>query len=428
MLAGYFLGLGPSLLCAGLSVLTAYFFFMPRGSDSLLGLATGDLIALIFFTAILLFDCLLLNWLAEAKTLAAKRTNDLWQLTKNCPDVLTRFDTEFRHAFVSAAIEEWTGRPSIDFIGKTNRELGMPTHLCDQWDAALKSVFTTKRQVSLRFEYDGSILACTLVPEFEDGSNRVKSVLGVTRDVSEIVRHQRALEASDRLKDQMMATVAHELRNPVATIMAGLTVLERQFIDSERATKTLGAMRRQTVQMNHLVRDLLDLGRARAGLIELEKTRFDLRDVLSQSMEACHDLSLRKGVVCTAETPSEPMILEGNFPRLLQVFSNILTNAIKFSKRGDTVVVNVVNNVNSYSVSVIDHGAGMEPDAFDNVFEPFFQTADGKRERSGLGIGLALVKRFVAMHGGNVWATSEGLGKGSTFTVEIPAGIDAGVG
>lgn len=141
MLAAYFFGLGPGLLCAALSVAGAYVSFIPHSANTLSGLEKSDLIALVFFSSVLLVDCIVLYLLRRSRSLAAARERDLRQLTANCPDVLTRFDQKFRLLFVSAAIERLTGRPTSDFIGKTNRELGMPPKLCDVWDDALACVF-----------------------------------------------------------------------------------------------------------------------------------------------------------------------------------------------------------------------------------------------------------------------------------------------
>ncbi len=421
MLAAYFFGLGPGLVCAALSVAGAYVSFIPHSADSFSGLEKGDLIALIFFSSVLLVDCVVLHLLRRSRSLAAERERDLRELTANSPDVLTRFDHEYRHLFVSGAIERLTGRPTSDFIGKTNRELGMPPKLCDVWENALASVFREARPVSLRFEYDGATFAATLVPEFDNDRAAVRSVVGVTRDISEIDRHERTLIAHDELKDQMLATVAHELRSPLTTLSTGVSLLERLPDPPQAVGRTIAAMRRQTTQMSRLVEDLMDLNRIRANALDLNRTAVDLRDILEATQEASFELARRKSIHIELRLLAESMPLEDDAGRLIQVFSNVVTNAIKFSETGGEVVVEARRENDEYEVSVTDGGAGIEPDMLEAVFEPFVQAPAGRNQQSGLGIGLALVKQILRMHDGDVRVASQGLGKGSTFIVRLPA-------
>lgn len=420
MLAAYFFGLGPGLVCGALSVTAAYVSFIPHDQPNLTGLATGDLIALSFFTSILLVDCVVLHLLRRSRKLAAERESDLRELTRNSPDVLTRFDREYRHLFVSGAIERLTGRPTSDFIGKTNRELGMPDDLCEQWEGALESVFREARAAALRFSYGDATFATTLVPEFDADTLAVKSVLGVTRDISEIERHERALEAHDRLKDQMLATVAHELRNPLMTFSAGVTLLERLPDPPPAVTRTIAAMRRQTTQMSRLVDDLMDLNRIRAELVELNRADVDLKAILQAAREMSTELAKRKDVRVDLRLPDGALIVNADTGRLVQVFCNLITNAIKFSNDGGVVVILAQQHDHSYEVAVKDQGAGIEPDLLEAVFEPFVQAPAGHQQQSGLGLGLALVKQVLRLHAGTVTASSDGVGKGATFTVSLP--------
>lgn len=420
MLAAYFFGLGPGLLCAALSVVAAYVSFIPHSQPTLTGLATGDMIALSFFSSILLVDCIVLHLLRRSRQLAAERERDLRELTSNSPDVLTRFDRSYRHLFVSAAIERLTGRPTSDFIGKTNRELGMPAELCAPWEQALETVFLEARTVSLRFTYEGAVFAATLVPEFDVSREVVKSVLGVTRDISEIERHQRTLETHDRQKDHMLATVAHELRNPLMTFSAGVTLLEKLQDPPAAVQRTIAAMRRQTTLMSRLVSDLMDLNRIRADLVELNRTDADLKTILQASREVSAELAQQKHIHLELRLPSEDMKIDADTSRLVQVFCNLITNAIKFSDEGSQVVIQAEPRESVYEVQVRDHGAGIEADQLEAVFEPFVQAPAGRQQQSGLGLGLALVKQVVRLHAGTVSAASEGLGRGATFTVSLP--------
>lgn len=421
MLAAYLFGIGPGLLCAALSVVAAYLSFFPHQPDGFLQLAQGDLIALLFFSSILVVDCLILHLLARSRQIAAQRERDLFEITNNSPDILTRFDRQFRPLFVSGAIERLTGKSASEFIGKTNAELGMPPALCEQWHASLQQVFDGARPVSLKFEYDGQIFATRLVPEFDAETGAVKSVLGVTRDVTEVDRHERALEANDRLKDQLLATVAHELRNPIATMSSGIHVLEREPVLSDGGHRALGAMRRQTQQMTRLVGDLMDLTRIRSHLLAITHEEVDLCQLIESAVESCGELSRQKRVQVTVHWPERPMPVLGDAGRLIQVFGNLLTNAIKFSPEGAAVTIAAMRSGPFHTVAVTDQGAGIEHDMLNTVFEPFVQAPAGRSQQTGLGIGLALVKHLVEAHGGEVWATSAGPGHGAEFFVQLPA-------
>ena len=421
MLAAYLFGLGPGLLCAALSVAAAYTSFIPHRADSFPGLERADLIALLFFISILVVDCVILHLLRHSRRLAAQREQDLRELTNNSPDVLTRFDSQCRHLFVSGAIERLTGKPIADFIGRTNRELGMPSDLCDVWENALGSVFSQARTVSLKFEFDGAVFASTLVPEFDPVTGTVRSVLGVTRDVTETDRNERALKAHDALKDQMLATVAHELRNPLATFSVGVSFLERLPDPSPALSRSIAAMRRQTKQMSRLVEDLMDLNRIRANLVDLNRSAVDLGAVLRSAHEASLQLGQSRSVAVELHLPAEEGLVQGDAGRLIQVFTNLMTNAIKFSEDGGVVAVQAIWGQELHKVSVADQGAGIEADMLESVFEPFVQSPAGRSQQTGLGIGLALVKQILKLHGGDVRATSPGRGQGATFVVQLPA-------
>jgi signal transduction histidine kinase len=246
-------------------------------------------------------------------------------------------------------------------------------------------------------------------------------VVGVTRDISEIDRHERALMAHDELKDQMLATVAHELRNPLTTLSTGVSLLERLPDPPQAVGRTIAAMRRQTTQMSRLVADLMDLNRIRANALDLNRTAVDLKDILQATQEASLELARRKSINIELRLLADGMPLEGDAGRLIQVFSNVVTNAIKFSEAGAEVVVEAKRENDAYEVSVTDQGAGIEPDMLEAVFEPFVQAPAGRNQQSGLGIGLALVKQILRLHDGDVTVASQGLGKGSKFIVRLPA-------
>jgi len=256
-----------------------------------------------------------------------------------------------------------------------------------------------------------------------------KPVFGtISQDVTERRRledslRQLAANLSEegRRKNEFLATLAHELRNPLAPLSNALEILKRTGPDRETLPQALDTMGRQLAQLVRLVDDLLDLSRITHNRLDLRKTQIDLGSVIAQAVEASRPLteSMRHEVRVVA--PKEPIYLDGDPVRLIQVFGNLLNNSAKYTKPGGTIEIRAERNGEEAVVTVADNGAGLPPDKLDSIFEMFTQV-EGSLERSqgGLGIGLTLVRRLVQMHGGSVQARSEGEGKGSEFVVRLP--------
>jgi PAS domain S-box-containing protein len=231
----------------------------------------------------------------------------------------------------------------------------------------------------------------------------------------------RELRDSDRAKDVFLATLAHELRNPLAPVWNGLTIIKRSPGDAKRVQHVADMIERQVGQMARLVDDLLDLSRIGTGKIELKKERTDLASILRSAIEtsrphiqaAHHKLSLR--------LPPEPVELEADAVRLAQVFSNLLNNAAKYTRPGGNIDVDAVVEARQVVVRVRDNGCGIAPEMLGKVFALFTQGSHpSESSQGGLGIGLSLVDGLVRLHGGSVDAHSEGLDKGSEFVVRLP--------
>ena len=483
------------------------------------------------------------------------RERELQSLADNSPDVLTRFDRELRHVFVNAAVETATGRPRSEFIGKTNRDLGMPTALCDQWEAATRYVFDRGEHKSLEFSYESADglrhYAVRLVPEFAaDGT--VEFVLGVTHDVTDrrraeaevrageerlrmalaaaqagvwawevatgavawspenyalhgydpasgppayadwgegvhpddrkrvdaavadavagrtpefrsefrVVhptrgdrwllglgrvefaatgapvrmvginlditdrkRTEQALAEQDVRKDEFLATLAHELRNPLAPIRSGVAVLRMTCASdqSDQTEKMLGVIDRQLGHMVNLVDDLLDVSRVRTGKITLRTERVTIREAVDAAVEACRPTIDAKRHALEMSFPAEPLAVAGDKTRLVQVVANLLTNAAKYSEPGGRIQVTVGRDGGEVLVRVSDTGMGIARETLPTLWDMFTQVRDTlDKAQGGLGIGLSLVKKLVEMHGGTVAAESAGVGHGSTFTVRLP--------
>ena len=224
----------------------------------------------------------------------------------------------------------------------------------------------------------------------------------------------------DRRKDEFLATLAHELRNPLAPIRTGLAVLKlAPSIDT--TVKTREIMERQVEHMVRLIDDLLDVSRITRGKVQLKKERIDVRTVLNTALEVSRPFIEESRHRLFISTPEEALLLDADSTRMGQVVSNLLNNAAKYTPEGGRIELSAERDNSDVIIRVRDNGVGLTSEALPKVFELFSQV--GKtldRSKGGLGIGLALVKQLVEMHGGQVAAESPGLGKGSTFVVRLP--------
>ena len=361
---------------------------------------------------------------AERTETLLQREREMRSLADNTPDILTRFDRELRYVFVNSAIEKATGRPRDEFLGRSMREVGMPDELCDLWEPALRSVFETKKPASIEFGYAGPGRTCGSTPPgwcpSSARSGEAEFVLGVTQDVTDRKRAEEALKNADRRKDEFLATLAHELRNPLAPLRTGLQVLNISR-DAAVAADTRKMMDRQLSHMVRLIDDLLDVSRITSDKLTLRKERVLLRAVAETAVEASRPVIEASGHALKLALPDEPVWLDADPTRLAQVVSNLLTNAAKYTPEGGCIELAAVREGGEVIVRVTDTGLGIPPGMLAEVFEMFTQvnrTLD--RSQGGLGIGLALVKRLVELHGGTITAASPGLGEGSTFTVRLP--------
>jgi PAS domain S-box-containing protein len=230
-----------------------------------------------------------------------------------------------------------------------------------------------------------------------------------------------ALRHADAAKDVFLATLAHELRNPLAPIANTLALLGRADEPAALLPQALEVLRRQTSHLTRLVDDLLDLARINSGKIELRREVLELREVLRTAVEASQPLIDRRGHSLAVEVPGEPVHVDGDAVRLAQVFSNLLNNAAKYTPPGARIELRMLVRDDGVDVAVCDPGIGIAPELLPRMFELFTQAAHPPgTEPHGLGIGLFLVERLVQMHGGSIDAESEGPGRGSRFTVHLP--------
>jgi PAS domain S-box-containing protein len=254
-----------------------------------------------------------------------------------------------------------------------------------------------------------------------DSSGRVIGASKIARDNTERKRVEEALREADRRKDEFLALLAHELRNPLAPLRNGLEVMRLATGDPSAVAQAREMMVRQVGHMVRLIDDLLDISRINRGKMELRCSRVLLVDVINSAVETVRPLIDAAGHRLEISLPPEHVILDADLTRLAQVFGNLLTNSSRYTERGGHIWLDAQRRGDVVSVTVRDNGIGIPAESLPRIFDMFSQV-DRSIERStgGLGIGLALVKGLVEMHGGTVTAESAGPKKGTTFTVELP--------
>lgn len=242
------------------------------------------------------------------------------------------------------------------------------------------------------------------------------------RDQLEALRRaELALRAADRRKDEFLATLAHELRNPLAPIRTGLRLMRGGTLADAELGPLRDVMERQVLQLVRLIDDLLDVSRIATGKILLKRERIDLREVVARAIEGFAPVFGADDRRLSVELPDAPVTVVGDATRLAQAVANLLSNAAKYTDDGGAIRVALRDDGRDGVIVVEDDGAGIPPEMLDRIFELFAQV-DGTldRARGGLGIGLSLVRSLVALHGGSVVAHSPGIGRGSRFTLRVP--------
>jgi signal transduction histidine kinase/ActR/RegA family two-component response regulator len=251
------------------------------------------------------------------------------------------------------------------------------------------------------------------------------ALLALQRSEKELAAQAEQLRATDRRKDEFLATLAHELRNPLAPLQTGLDILQGSARDraSDQALRVMG---RQLKHMVRLIDDLLDVSRITQGKLELKRAPVTLSDVLDAAVETSRPLIQRSHHVLRVTVDAGPVVLDADATRLAQVVSNLLNNASKYTPDGGNIELSARRDGGRCVIQVRDDGIGIPPQELGDVFQMFSQVNAGfERSQGGMGIGLALAKSLVELHGGAISVESPGVGLGSTFTVSLPLSSSA---
>lgn len=329
------------------------------------------------------------------------------------------------------SIEEAIGMPYAALFTEPDRAAGLPAH--EMRVAAAQGHYRGER---LRRRKDGSTFDAEVVLTALRGpDDRLLGFLKLTQDITvrKRLEHEREAmlrdaqaaraeaERANHTKDEFLATISHELRTPLSAILGWAHVLERGVLDPDTVRHGLAAISRNARIQVQLIEDLLDMNRIESGQLRLELQRTDLGGVVATAIDSALPAATAKGVTLKLEMGSPTAPVMGDPARLQQVVGNLLSNAIKFTSAGGQVKVTLTQADGGARVTVADTGQGIEPEFLHRLFQRFQQQdATTTRRHGGLGIGLAIVRHLVGLHGGSVQATSEGTGHGATFTVLLP--------
>lgn len=339
-----------------------------------------------------------------------------------------RLDADARITFVNHRMAEMLDVAPAAMAGRHKWDF-----VFDEDVAAMQGLFERrKRGVSeeiadIRFRRaDGrEIWTLMAARPLYDADGRFTGAVDLFTDITARRRAEQELRDSDRRKDEFLAVLAHELRGPLSPILTAVKLLQAKGPQEPGLERLRDTIYRQTLQLTTLVEDLLDVGRITAGKLRLDKRRVDLRDVARQAVEVSAALIERHRHTLHLRLPDDPVYLEADVARLVQVAGNLMSNAAKFTPDGGRIDLVVCRDHGMGVLSVRDQGVGIPSGMLDRIFDRFVQVAPSGQREGGLGIGLSVVKRLVDLHGGTVDARSGGPGKGSEFTVRVPLAEDA---
>jgi PAS domain S-box-containing protein len=345
------------------------------------------------------------------------------------PDFLYVFDLNHRALYANEALRQTWGVDDVQ--GKHWMELGYEQWHADMHDAELDRVIATKAPIRGEIPFTGTNGTRTydyiFAPVF-DAAGAVVAVAGTTRDVTErqaaaqALRQQaEALAEAAQSKDEFLATLSHELRNPLAPLRTAIEILRRRGDVDDQSKRLYGLMDRQINHMVRLVEDLLEMSRISRGTLSLQKAPVDMAAVVSNALEIVEPLVKAAKHELIIELPEEPLPLEGDKVRLSQILSNLLSNAARYTNDGGRIVVSVQRDAAFAVVKVQDTGIGISDELLPRLFK-MFSRGDrySARHQGGLGIGLAIAQRLAEMHDGSLSVHSEGPGRGSEFVLRVP--------
>jgi PAS domain S-box-containing protein len=367
----------------------------------------------------------------EARTAELERANALIRtIAENAASCLLMLDDQGVATYMNPAavrqtgysLEEFARAPFHDVLHATSSQGGHDTEECAIRNARVqRAPLTNHRDLFVRKDGSAFPVSCSLAP-FEQGEG-VGAVLEF-RDITDELAAQKALEDANRRKDEFLATLSHELRTPMTAVLGWAKMLAVGLPEDEASTAIAAIVTSAEVQAQ-LIDDVLDVSRIVAGKMTFTPAPVEVGPVVHAAMTTVHPAAVAKGIEVLASVPPRLPRVLGDEGRLQQIVWNLLSNAVKFTPHGGTITVRVARAGSVLRLTVQDTGRGIEPDYLPHVFEAFTQEdASMTRSHEGIGLGLSIARSLVELHGGRIRAASEGVGRGATFTVELPVLVE----
>lgn len=353
-----------------------------------------------------------------------KAQSELIVTTDHAPVMLAHCDTDGRFLFVNEPYAAGFAQHRDQVIGRLLSEVvgeAAYRRFEHHVEEVLKGEEVSFELLFPRGPARPGVFHVGFTPE-RDHKGVVIGFVAALFDITDRKRAEDALRDADRRKDEFLATLSHELRNPLAPITTCIEILRRAGPDPVLAERTVGTLERQVRHMVRLVDDLLDVSRITRNALTLRTAPVDLASIITQAVEAFQPQAerARQAVVVDA-APGAPMEMVGDRVRLVQILGNLLSNAGRYSDAGRTITVTARSEGNAAVISVSDQGLGIAADELERIFEPFTQLNPTiERSQGGLGIGLSLARRLAGLHGGSLQAFSRGEGEGSQFVLRLP--------
>jgi PAS domain S-box-containing protein len=429
-LAAWLSGYRPAVLASVAGYLAADLLFMPPRGEALSLGSSADMVGLLAY----MISCGIIIGFGESarrsRTSASQSEEALRSAREKLNVVVSTMaarvawcSRDLKYLWVSKPYADWIGLEPGKIVGRSIPDV-MGTAAFEKLRPRIEQVLAgheVRYEEELDYPAVGPRWVDAIYTPTYDGDSAPNGWIAVILDIDQRKRAEDALLVADRRKDEFLATLAHELRNPLAPIRNSLQILRLK----SPAEPTLEAARdmidRNVQQMVRLIDDLLDVSRITGGTLQLRRERVDLAAALRQAVEMSNPLIQSSGHRLIVTLPETPIYLSADLTRLAQIFGNLLNNAAKYTEDGGTIRLSARLEDSDAVVTVWDNGAGISAEHLPHLFEKFTRrSAQTERSRDGLGIGLSLVRGLVALHGGTVTAHSEGEGRGSTFVVRIP--------
>jgi PAS domain S-box-containing protein len=450
--AAWFAGMGPALLTGAAGVLTRLYFDSPRIPGTFL-VTWEESVRLTLFSGFVVAVAVVLNRMREdrrqleASVLAAQREiqerrrveaalRDSEQRLRQLANAMPQIVWTAKAHGIEYFNEQWTEYTGLS-LDQSRGENGWHQAVHPDDQSAVSEVWERARQSAQPFDVEYRLrnaktgewrwFLARAVP-VRDAEGRVEQWFGTATDIDDQKRLELTLatargaaEEANRLKDEFLAMVSHELRTPLNAILGWVSLLRGGSLSQARTAHALEVIQRNARAQSQIVSDLLDVARTLTGRLHLEPVRADLTAVVRSAVDSVRSSARARNVQLSLQADDSPLFVWGDVVRLEQIGWNLLSNAVKFTPTGGSVDVRLRQRDSYAELSVNDTGAGIAPDILPHIFHRF-QQADSSptRAHGGLGLGLAIVRHLVELHGGSVTAESKGSGHGSRFTVLIP--------